>query len=243
MSELPIFSYAQGRSFVHRMPSWVKILAVPALNILLFSLDWRISACFIPAFALLSLSIGFSVRAILRDLKPALYYGAFLYLMNFLVLSCSLLSVAFSGAEDGSSNGGWRLLAVGSLRVLKIAFLDSVADVSTLGFCLRFCACVQSCSVLFGTSSSVQIRMGVESIEVFLRRFLPFGKEPRFALAVSMLVVFIPTVFKIWARLCRAWRARGGRSSPKMFLVLLPQLFSVGLRSASETAKSLMNRM
>ena len=230
MSELPIFSYAQGRSFVHRMPSWVKILAVPALNILLFSLDWRVSACFIPAFALLSLSIGFSVRAILRDLKPALYYG-------------SLISVAFSGADDGPSNGGWRLLAVGSLRVLKIAFLDSVADVSTLGFCLRFCACVQSCSVLFGTSSSVQIRMGVESIEVFLRRFLPFGKEPRFALAVSMLVVFIPTVFKIWARLCRAWRARGGRSSPKMFLVLLPQLFSVGLRSASETAKSLMNRM
>ncbi len=242
MSDLPIFSYRQGDSFVHRIPSWVKILAIPLFNILVFTLDWRLSVCFIPVFFILALSIGFSIREIFRDLSPVFYYSLFLYLMNFTVLSCSLFAGIFS-VDGGFPFSDFHSFFNKSFEILKVALIDSLKDFSTLKFSLRFCACVQSCSIMFRTSSSVQIRYGIESIEVFVRKFLPFGKEARFALSVSMLVIFIPTVFKIWSQLYRAWRARGGKSSISMLLVLIPQLFSVGLRTAFETTKSLMNRM
>ena len=236
MTELPVFSYRQGVSFVHRIPSWVKILSIPLFNIAMFTVDWRASLFFIPFFVILFFAVGFSLREQLRDLSPVFYYCSFLYLMNFIVLTCSLSAASFPSFPAGFS-------PVRFLGVLKASFLETALDPSTMKFSLRFCACVQSCAMMFGTSSSVQIREGIEKIEVFVRRLLPFGKEPMFSLAVSMLVVFIPTVFRIWSRLCLAYRARGGKPSLSMVLVLVPQLFSVGLRTAFETTKSIMNRM
>ena len=95
MTDLPVFSYRQGGSFVHRIPSWVKIISIPLFNIAMFSVDWRVTLFFIPLFAILFFAVGFSLREQLRDLSPVFYYCSFLYLTIFVVLSVSLSAAAF----------------------------------------------------------------------------------------------------------------------------------------------------
>ena len=46
-------------------------------------------------------------------------------------------------------------------------------------------------------------------------------------------------VTKIWAQAQRAWFARGGKKSIKMYLTLLPVLFSVGMKKAWNTSRAI----
>lgn len=224
MDDFSVFCYRQGDSIFHRMPSWIKILFIPAFNIALFSLDWKVSAFFIVFQIILFFILKFTVFEQLKDLKPVIYYVVFLYMMYFFIQLYT-----FWGMVD------WT-------QAVKIAFENSIKDKDTGIFCLRFCACVQSCSLMFKTSTSLQIRGGIEDIETAIRKFLPVQKEAKFAFAVAMLINFIPTVFKIWTQLKRAWFARGGKNNLKMVLVLIPKLFSLGLNFAFNTTKALINR-
>ena len=95
---------------------------------------------------------------------------------------------------------------------------------------------------MFKTSTSLELREGIEKIELFIRKFLPCKKESKFATVVSMFINFIPAVFKMWAQLKRAWFARGGKVSLKMYLALFPVLFSLGLKYSMDTAKAILIR-
>ncbi len=95
---------------------------------------------------------------------------------------------------------------------------------------------------MFKTSTSLELREGIETIELKIRKVLPCSKKPRFAIVVSMFINFIPAVFKIWNQLKRAWFARGGKYNLRMFLALFPVLFSIGLKYAFDTTKAVLIR-
>jgi len=227
MDNFSVFSYKPGNSFFHRLPSWIKILLIPAFNVALFILDWKIAAVFAVLHVILFFILRFSVREQIKDLKPVIYYAVFLYCMLFLMQVYGLYQNTDLQSKD----------------VFKNAFFNTIYDMDTAFFCVKFLACVQSCSLMFKTSTSLEIRTGIENIETVIRKCIPFvSKEPEFSLAVSMLINFIPTVFKLWTQLKRAWIARGGKQSPKMALVLIPKLFTLGLNFAYNTTKALVNR-
>ena len=58
-----------------------------------------------------------------------------------------------------------------------------------------------------------------------------------------MFLNFIPMVTKIWTQAQKAWFARGGKKSIKMYLSLLPVLFSVGMKKAWNTARAIESRI
>ena len=62
------------------------------------------------------------------------------------------------------------------------------------------------------------------------------------AQAVSLFICFIPQVSKNWQQTERAWKARGGKKSLRMFAVLLPVFFSVGMKQAYNTARAISVR-
>ncbi len=227
MAEYSAFSYKPGKSFVHKMSAWKKILFIPFFNIVVFSLDMRFAFACIILQGILFAFLHFTFKEQVIDLTPVIWYGVFMYMVGF--VSESYMLIEKNGMSDIISsiyNGG------------KIAFSDK----RTLGFVLKFLACCQSASLMFKTCTSLQLKEGIELIEVSIRRYLPLKKEAKFAIVVSMFINFIPAVFKIWGQLKKAWVARGGKNGLKMYLTLIPVLFSVGLKYSFNCARSIMAR-
>ena len=79
-------------------------------------------------------------------------------------------------------------------------------------------------------------------MELAVRKLFHCKRETSFAQAVSLFICFIPQVSKNWQQAERAWKARGGRKSLRMFLVLLPVFFSVGMKQAYNTARAISVR-
>lgn len=223
------FSYKAGTSFVHRMKAWKKILFIPVFNILIFSLDLRVAAIFILLQFVLFFCLRFTLREQLADLVPVLWYGIFLYLLGILGGTFARYGQELEQNPD-------------FLASLWESCIATVYDRKTHSLVLKFLACNQSASLMFKTSTSLELKEGIESIEIAIRRFLPVKKEPSFSMVISMFINFIPAVFKIWSQLKRAWLARNGRVTVTMYLVLFPVLFSVGLKYASDTARAILSR-
>ena len=110
---------------------------------------------------------------------------------------------------------------------------------STLFLLAKLFCMMQSASLVFKTSTSLQLREGIEKIELFVRKILHLKNKTSFTNAISMFLNFIPMVTKIWAQAQKAWFARGGKKSIKMYLTLLPVLFSVGMKKAWNTSRAI----
>ncbi len=227
MNNYSAFSYKAGSSFVHKTPAWEKLLFIPLFNILVFSLDYRVSIIFIILQFILLFCLKFSLKEQITDLTPVLWYAVFLYILGII----SGTYFEFTKSQEA--------VFFSSLRQ---ALTDVLNDEKTHAHVIKFLACNQSASLLFKTSTSLQLKEGIEIIELFIRRFLPVKKDPSFSIVISMFINFIPAVFKIWNQLKRAWIARNGKNSLKMYLVLFPILFSVGLKYAADTTKAVLNR-
>lgn len=216
------FSYKAGTSFFHKMPSFIKILFIPLFNILIFSFDWRVALCFIGIQAILFFCLKFSVSEQLADLKPVLYYAVLMYTVD-------IASAVFIFFQQNLHD--FTVL----LDLIKKALLNE----GTFNFVVKFFACSQSAALMFKTSTQLEIRNGIETIELKIRSVLPCKKNARFANVISLFINFIPAVFKLWNELSRAWFARGGKKSLKMYMTLFPSLFFLGLKYTENAVKAL----
>ncbi len=224
MNNYSAFSYKAGHSVFHRMSAWCKILLIPVFNIAVFSLNWKFAAVFVGIQFVTFFCLRFTLKEQLTDLTPVLWYGIFMYLIDLI-----------SGTYIGFAELG---LAESFLSALKKCLYDE----KTFSTIVKFFACNQSAALMFKTSTSLELREGIETIELKIRKVLPCSKKPRFAIVVSMFINFIPAVFKIWNQLKRAWFARGGKYNLRMFLALFPVLFSIGLKYAFDTTKAVLIR-
>ena len=130
------FSYKSGKSFFHKLPSWIKILFIPLFNIAIFSLSWKFAVFFVFAQALLFLCLHFSLKEQVFDLTPVLWYGIFLYLIN--ILSDTYLNFA----------------EYGIIKSFVQAVKNCIHDEKTFSVVVKFFACNQSASLMFKTWTS-----------------------------------------------------------------------------------------
>ena len=107
---------------------------------------------------------------------------------------------------------------------------------------------MQTASILFRTSTTLQLREGLEKMELTLRRPFTSKANPQtrpsapVAQTLALFLCFIPQVSKIWQQTVRAWKARGGRTNLRMYITLLPVLFSVGMKQAYNAARAITIR-
>ena len=218
------FSYKSGNSFVHRIPAWIKLLVIPLLSIIFLNLN-PVFILFLLIFqTLLSFYCHFTVKEQLKDLRAVLYYAVFLLIAK---LAGSLIPFL----SDGNALKDF-------ISLLPDFF---IGEKETGILLLKLLCLMQSASILFKTSTQLEIREGLEKIEMSVRK--AFGKhgEKRAPVAesVSVFICFIPEVSKNWYRTKTAWYARGGRKGAKMLVVLLPVLFSVGMKDAFNLSKAI----
>ncbi len=212
MTQDTAFSYKQGSSFLHRCPAWIKILLIPVFSVAVFTLPFYCAAGLCSVQIILACVLRFTFREQLRDLKAVLYYAAFLIFTK----------------------------VIGSIAVNHFDLRNFFINEKETWFLLLKLLCVmQSASLLFKTSTSLQIREGLELMERKITR----KQTAPVAQAVSLFICFIPQVSKNWQQAERAWKARGGRKSLRMFVVLLPVFFSVGMKQAYNSARAISARI
>ena len=201
------------------MPSWIKILLIPLLNILVFALPWHFAAVLLVLQTLLAFCLKFSLREQFKDLRPVLYYAAILYFIGFVSALCG----------DDSSD-------------FYSAVSTTFGNTETLKMLLKLFCVMQMSSILFRTSTSLQIRDGIGKIESTVRKVFHLGKRNTFTDAAALFVCFIPMVFRNWELAKKAWFARGGKYGIRMFASIFPVFFSVGIRQAYNYSKALSAR-
>lgn len=241
------FSYKQGNSFVHRIPAWLKILLIPTVSITFFNLPPFFSLGLFIFQTILAFLLHFSLREQLSDLRAVIYYAFFLI---FTRIFAWLIGIIADGS--GFSDFTWQNL------------MTLIFEKESLITLLKLFCVMQSASIMFRTSSSLQIREGLENIESAIHRFFKriFFRRPRkspeqtlspikapenkistpVAETVSLFICFIPQVAKIWEQSKRAWFARGGKNGIRLYLTLLPVLFSVGMKQAYNSARAISIR-
>lgn len=203
------FSYKAGNSFLHRCPAWVKILFIPLINILFLCLPFYFSVALIAIQFVLACVLRFTLKEQFTDLKPVFYYAAILVMMQI------LLWVFGDHAESFAMQFSWAAWRENVFLLIKIL------------------AVMQSASLMFKTSTSMQMREGIGKL---------FGQKSAITNALFMFLNFLPMVSKIWEQSKRAWIARGGKQNLKMYISLLPVLFSVGLKKAYNQARAISVR-
>lgn len=235
MTQNTAFSYKQGSSFLHRCPAWVKILLLPLISLSIFYLPPYFALALIALQTLVSFLLHFTVREQARDLKAVFYYAVFLIFVKIIGSLAASISAGTLAAFDP---------AVFPQAILT--FL--VSEKETWLLLLKLFCIIQTASLIFKTSTSLQIREGLEVMELAVRRRLHLkplvdGRpNAPVAQAVSLFICFIPQVSKNWQQAERAWKARGGRKSLRMFIVLLPVFFSVGMKQAYNSARAISAR-
>ena len=151
------FSYKQGKSLLHRCPTWVKILVLPIVSVAVFELPWFCATVLLLVQTILAFYLHFTVREQLADLRAVLYYAAMLLFVNGVVFVAGLLAGGDVGAETS------QLEAAAAL----------VSEKETLFLLLRLLCVMQTASIVFKTSTSLQLREGLGVIEFAVRRIFP----------------------------------------------------------------------
>ena len=108
----------------------------------------------------------------------------------------------------------------------------------TLIMLLKLFCVMQTASLVFRTSTPLQLRESLEKIELGIRKVFHLKRRTPVAEALALFICFIPQVSKNWEMCKKAWFARGGKKSLKMLIVLLPVLFSVGMKQAYNSARA-----
>lgn len=226
------FSYKAGNTFLHKMNPAAKILLIPVLNILVFNLPFQAAVIFMIFQAALAFFLGFTLREQLRDLRPVLYYAVILYFTSFFAIFFAKVT-AETAAETYVFS--WE-------RELKSSLSSCFANRETVKMLVKLFCVMQSASILFKTSTTLQIREGIGVIEGGIRKILPVSNKNSFTDTASLFICFIPMVYKNWELSKRAWFARGGKSGIKMMKAIFPVFFSVGIRQAYNAARAMQVR-
>lgn len=235
MTQNTSFSYKQGSSFLHRCPAWVKILILPLISLSVFYLPPYFALALIALQTLVSFLLRFTVREQARDLKAVFYYAVFLIFVKII----GSLAAAIS-------TGGLAVFELAAFPQTILTFL--ISEKETWLLLLKLFYVIQTASLIFKTSTSLQIREGLEIMELAVRRSLHLkpvvdGRpNAPVAQAVSLFICYIPQVSKNWQQAEHAWKARGGHKSLRMFAVLLPVFFSVGMKQAYNSARAISIR-
>ncbi|MDR1398774.1 MAG: energy-coupling factor transporter transmembrane protein EcfT [Treponema sp.] len=216
-----IFRYRKGNSILHRIPALIKLFVLVLLTITIMFLPLYGICAGIVLLVIPALLCGFSVREQFADIKPALFYAFFLYLIGIFT---QFFSIGFTIA----------LLYPGYEYALYL---------------LRLILVMQLAALLFRTTTSIEIKEAICDVEIAIRRVLstlPFAKNislgAKFGTSVALMISFIPALFELWEKINCAYRARGGERGLKQFRVLFVALIALSFHYAEKKSRALCAR-
>ena len=207
-----LFSYKYGNTFLHRAPAWCKLIFIPVVSIFIFCFPPYICIGLIIVQLLLALFLSFSFSEILNDLRPVFYYALILLFVKILSVGSQLIMLLFNPEPF-------------SIKTFLLSNFSWETEKPTILLLMKIFCLMQTTSIMFKTTTALQIRECFKSFD-----------------ALSMFISFIPITSRLWTQTKKAWFARGGKKGIKMYIVLLPVLFSTGMKKAWNMARAVQVR-
>ena len=114
-------------------------------------------------------------------------------------------------------------------------------------YALNFFMAALASGIVFKTTSPLQIREGLCGVEDALAKLFPFVKKLNLALAISLTINFLPSIFEYWNKTALACRARMPASKKhsfgiRNFTAHLSAFFSCLLYRAETSRRAVLNR-
>jgi biotin transport system permease protein/energy-coupling factor transport system permease protein len=223
-----VFRYKTVKGPLHKLPAMVKLFFLLPLSGFCISLSPLWLEAGIVVLILTAFLCGFTLREQITDLKPAAFYALLMYAL-------SVFSILLEN---------WKGITLESFISALVPREDFLRIALSLAVVLQLSA------LLFRTTSSTEIREGLNAIENFLRRVifhLPlFGKKislrPSFAQNITLFLSFIPEIFQTWSNIDLAWKARNGRQGFSRIRTLCFVLITLSFEKAALKSKALAAR-
>ena len=207
-----LFSYKYGNTFLHRTPAWCKLIFIPVVSIFIFCFPPYVCIGLIFVQLLLALFLRFSFSEILNDLRPVFYYALILLFVKILSVGSQLIMLLFNSEPF-------------SIKTFLLSNFSWETEKPTVILLMKIFCLMQTTSIMFKTTTALQIRECFKSFD-----------------ALSMFISFIPITSRLWTQTKKAWFARGGKKGIKMYIFLLPVLFSTGMKKAWNMARAVQVR-
>lgn len=221
MKSNAIFSYKHGNSIIHKLSPTIKILLLPVFSLLVFNLNEFFTIFLVVTQIILCFNLKFSVKEQITDIKPVLFYGVMLI---FAKISILIYQIIFENQN------------------FKPLFLQIICEKETYILILKLLCIMQSTSILFKTSTPLEIREGIIIIESFLRKVFHLKKSHVLSESLALFFIFIPMIFETYENIKFTWKGRQGKTNIKMFLVIFPVLLAVTMNKAYKKTLSLLAR-
>lgn len=211
-----LFNYKIGNTFLHRCPVWCKLIFIPIISILIFCSPPQICLVLIISQFFLAFFLHFTLLEIINDLRPVFFYFIILLIVEIFSVLYEIIPFIFSCDFN-------------SIKITLINHFSWKLQKNTIFILMKILCLFQTTSLMFKTSTQLQIKECFENIK-FLSAF---------AFVLSMFINFIPMTSKLWKQIQKAWIARGGKKGIKMYIILLPVLFSVGMKKAWNMSRAI----
>jgi len=235
-----VFRYKTIRGPLHKLPAMLKFFLLLPVSVFCMSLSSQWLFAGIITAAITAFLCGFTLREQASDLKPAFFYGVLMYML-------SVFSTLVENFTDFLS-----VLSVLSMPILMPALISAalMPRPDFMRIALRLVLIVQLSALLFRSTSPIEIREGLTSIERFVRKLLShlplFGKwispQCRIAGAISLFLCFIPEIFENWTAINLAWKARAGKQGLSKIKTTVFVLISLCMEKAAVKARALEAR-
>jgi energy-coupling factor transporter transmembrane protein EcfT len=224
------YSYRPGDSVLHRLPAWVKLLALLGLSTAAFFAGFPALAAGVIITAAGAFSAGIRPWELLRGSKPLFIMIVCIIILrsvpNDLLASNRMFNL--SGCTEGLLFGGTILISFSAGALLfsvttMTELLDSLSKIERT-------LCFPLAAILKKTRSSRT------------RRLLPGLEQPRLSLGISLMLGFLPRFFEVWESVTAAYLARAGKRGVSQMLMVIPPVIEHLIAKAGETACALESR-
>ncbi|MCL1992933.1 MAG: hypothetical protein FWG66_08300 [Spirochaetes bacterium] len=224
-SKAVIFQYKTQKSALHKVPAVLKLFFLLSLSIICMALP---APALLSGIVLLAVAAGccrITPREQLADLRPAFFYASLMY---FISVFSSLVEI-LQGSDAA------------------LAFAVFLPQERFVLIALRLVFVVQLSALLFRSTSSVELRVGLGRAEFALRRFLRRGLggvslKTSCSQSIALFLSFIPEIFESWRQINFAWQGRAGKPGLAKVKTLVFVLISLCMEKASRKAAALEAR-
>ena len=216
-----LFSYERGTSLLHKCNALVKVLFLTAFCIAIFlEAEWK--------------SVFFIARTAACIFIP----------LVLLLLSRLSVRIVFNL---------WPVILTGAFVTAFRSFNIVPFSFNREGFCsgciyaLNFFMAALASGIVFKTTSPLQIRESLCGVEDALAKIFPFVKKLNLALAISLTINFLPSIFEYWNKTGLACKARRPGSKKRFFSIRIftahfSAFFSCLLYRAETSRRAVLNR-
>ena len=232
-----LFRYKTVKGHLHKLPPLLKLFMLLPLSVFCLYLlpVWLAAGSILAVFT--AFLCKFTLQEQAADIKPAFFYAALMYALSI-----------FSNLIEIFIN--FHLTPAVLLETQDFSAAILAPNFDYLKTAMRLLLMVQLCAIFFRTTSSLEIRESLLSIERFIRRLLSntpiFGKwisqTPRYSHSVSLFLSSIPDIFSTWTALSLSWKARGGKKGIFQIKTLVFLLILKSFENAAVKAKALEAR-